>query len=316
MGKSVCISVIIPIYNTEKYLDACITSIVNQTYSALQIILVDDGSPDKCGIICDTWVKKDNRIQVIHQENAGVSAARNAGLQIARGELISFVDSDDVLPLNAYEQLLSSWNEKDLTMGGMALMEEDGTSIPCEQIFPPDAFPIEDFIKELFQEKRFCYLGFLWDKLLKRAIIQDNNIRFDPAIKLNEDRLFLLEYLLHCSSMSFCNAVIYYYRQRGAGVITSTRRNRTVTDSEMTVIDSFHKMASIAKQYSEELYYIVARKAFESSLDLRSRVAPEDKRKNKQILHFMQEYAHICMRTPDISMNERLKIVGHCILKK
>ena len=316
MGKSVCISVIIPIYNTEKYLDACITSIVNQTYSALQIILVDDGSPDKCGIICDTWVKKDNRIQVIHQENAGVSAARNAGLQIARGELISFVDSDDVLPLNAYEQLLSSWNEKDLTMGGMALMEEDGTSIPCEQIFPPDAYPIEDFIKELFREKQFCYLGYLWDKLLKRAIIQDNNIRFDPAIKLNEDRLFLLEYLLHCSSMSFCNAVIYYYRQRGAGVITSTRRNRTVTDSEMTVIDSFHKMASIAKQYSEELYYIVARKAFESSLDLRSRVAPEDKRKNKQILHFMQEYAHICMRTPDISMNERLKIVGHCILKK
>ena len=316
MGKSVCISVIIPIYNTEKYLDACITSIVNQTYSALQIILVDDGSPDKCGIICDTWVKKDNRIQVIHQENAGVSAARNAGLQIARGELISFVDSDDVLPLNAYEQLLSSWNEKDLTMGGMALMEEDGTSIPCEQIFPPDAYPIEDFIKELFREKQFCYLGYLWDKLLKRAIIQDNNIRFDPAIKLNEDRLFLLEYLLHCSSMSFCNAVIYYYRQRGAGVITSTRRNRTVTDSEMAVIDSFHKMASIAKQYSEELYYIVARKAFESSLDLRSRVAPEDKRKNKQILHFMQEYAHICMRTPDISMNERLKIVGHCILKK
>ena len=316
MREGTCISVIVPIYNTEKYLDACITSIVNQTYSALQIILVDDGSPDKCGIICDTWVKKDNRIQVIHQENAGVSAARNAGLQIATGELISFVDSDDVLPLNAYEQLLSSWNEKDLTMGGMALMEEDGTSIPCEQIIPPDAYPIEDFIKELFREKQFCYLGYLWDKLLKRAIIQDNNIRFDPAIKLNEDRLFLLEYLLHSSSMSFCNAVIYYYRQRGAGVITSTRRNRTVTDSEMTVIDSFHKMASIAKQYSEELYYIVARKAFESSLDLRSRVAPEDKRKNKQILHFMQEYAHICMRTPDISMNERLKIVGHCILKK
>ena len=315
MGEGTCISVIVPIYNTEKYLDACITSIVNQTYSALQIILVDDGSPDKCGIICDTWVKKDNRIQVIHQENAGVSAARNAGLQIATGELISFVDSDDVLPPNAYEQLLRSWNEKDLTMGGMAFMEEDGTSIPCEQIFPPDAFPIEDFIKELFREKQFCYLGYLWDKLLKRAIIQDNNIRFDPAIKLNEDRLFLLEYLLHCSSMSFCNVVIYYYRQRGAGVITSTRRNRTVTDSEMTVIDSFHKMATIGRSHSEELYYLIARKSFESALDLRSRVAQEDRRKIKQIRQFKQENARICLHAPNIGIIEKIKIVGHCILE-
>ncbi|MCI7737036.1 MAG: glycosyltransferase [Clostridiales bacterium] len=316
MHEGISISVIVPVYNTEKYLDACVASIVSQTHSVLQIILVDDGSCDSSGKICDAWANKDSRIQVIHQENAGVSAARNAGLQAASGELISFVDSDDVLPLDAYEQMLNSMKEKDLTMGRMSLMEEDGTVIAQEQPFPSGQFSIDDFIKELFQERRYCYLGFLWDKLLKRTIIQNQDIRFDPRIRLNEDRLFLLEYLLHCSSISFCDAVVYFYRQRTAGVITSTRRNQTVTDSEMTVIDSFRKMAVIAKTYSEELYYIVARKSFESALDLCSRVAREDVRKIRQIRQFKRENTRICLNDPNIGICEKIKIVGHCILER
>lgn len=316
MGESVCISVIVPIYNTEKYLDACFASITNQTYKNLQIILVDDGSSDGSGKICDIWAKKDSRIQVIHQKNAGVSAARNAGLDIATGELLAFVDSDDVLLPDAYAQLLKSWNQKDLIMGRMELIKEDGTPMPCKQSFPTDDFSPEGFINELFQEKLTCYLGYLWDKLFMRAIVQANNIRFDPTIKLNEDRLFLLEYLLHCNNVTFCNAVVYSYRQRSAGVIASTRRNQTVTDSEMTVIDSFRKMAAIAKTYSEELYYIVARKSFESALDLCNRVAREDRKKIRQIRQFKQENARICLNNPCIRIIEKAKIVGHCILER
>lgn len=316
MDESICISVIVPIYNTEKYLDACFASITNQTYKNLQIVLVDDGSPDRSSEICDSWAKKDNRIQVIHQENAGVSAARNAGLQIASGELISFVDSDDVLPPDAYEQLLGSWNQKDLVMGRMELMQEDGTPMPYNHPLPPSGFSLNNFIKELFEEKQCCYLGYLWDKLLKRNIIQDNHIRFDPAIKLNEDRLFLLEYLLQCSSISFCHALVYFYRQRSAGVIASTRRNQTVTDNEMTVIDSFHKMAAIGRTHSEELYYLIARKSFESALDLRSRVAQEDRKKIRQIRQFKQENARICITAPNTGVLEKIKIMGHCILER
>lgn len=316
MFEDTVISVIVPVYNTEKYLDTCITSIVNQTHSALQIILVDDGSQDKSGGICDAWAKQDSRIQVIHQKNAGVSAARNAGLQIAAGELISFVDSDDALPPDAYEQLLDSWAQKDLVMGRMELIREDSTPIPNNHILPPSGFSLNDFIRELFEEKQCCYLGYLCDKLFKRNIIQDNHIRFDPAIKLNEDRLFLLEYLLHCSSISICHALVYFYRQRSAGVIASTRRNQTVTDSEMTVIDSFHKMAAIAKTYSEELYYIVARKSFESALDLRSRVAQEDRKKIKQIRQFKRENARICLHNPNTGVIEKIKMIGHCILER
>lgn len=310
------ISVIIPVYNTEKYLDECVSSVVGQTYESLQIILVDDGSTDRCGHICDAWVKKDPRVQVIHQKNAGVSAARNAGLKVAHGELISFVDSDDILPADAYEQLLDSWKHADLVMGRMELMMEDGTRSGECQTIPLNGYPLEAFLQELFQEKQFGYLGFLCDKLMKRSIIQDNRIVFDASVKLNEDRLFLLEYLLHCNSISFCDKVVYYYRQRGEGVITSTRRNRTVTDSEMTVVDSFRKMAATAKVHSEDLYNAVARKAFESSLDLFSRVASEDTDKVKTILSFMREYARIAMRAPGLSLIERLKIAGHCILKR
>ena len=100
------ISVIVPVYKVEKYLDRCIESIVNQTYKALEIILVDDGSPDNCPEMCDNWAKKDNRITVIHKENGGVSSARNAGIGIATGKYIHFVDSDDWLELNAYKTIM------------------------------------------------------------------------------------------------------------------------------------------------------------------------------------------------------------------
>ena len=99
------ISVIVPVYNVEKYLDKCIQSIVDQTYTNLEIILVDDGSPDNSGAICDEWAEKDNRIKVIHKANGGLSDARNAGLDIATGEYIAFVDSDDYIELDFYDKL-------------------------------------------------------------------------------------------------------------------------------------------------------------------------------------------------------------------
>ena len=102
------ISIIVPIYNVEKYLNRCIDSIINQTYKNLEIILVDDGSPDNCGKICDEYAKKDNRIKVVHKENGGVSSARNAGLDIVTGDYIGFVDGDDYIKFNMYEKLLNS----------------------------------------------------------------------------------------------------------------------------------------------------------------------------------------------------------------
>ena len=108
MKKNNLISIIVPIYNVEKYLKKCIDSIINQTYKNLEIILVDDGSPDNCGKICDEYAKKDNRIKVIHKENGGVSSARNVGVENATGEYIGFVDSDDYIEKDMYEVLINN----------------------------------------------------------------------------------------------------------------------------------------------------------------------------------------------------------------
>lgn len=108
------ISVIVPVYKVEKYINQCIDSIINQTYTNLEIILVDDGSPDNCGIICDKYAKKDRRIKVIHKENAGVSSARNVGLDNSNGEFITFVDADDYVSNIYCEELLKTLKEKEV----------------------------------------------------------------------------------------------------------------------------------------------------------------------------------------------------------
>ena len=107
MKKTPLISVIIPVYRVEKYLDRCLRSITEQTYRNLEIILVDDGSPDNSGTICDAWAARDSRIRVIHKENAGAGAARNTGLNVASGDVVSMIDSDDYLEIHMYEHLLS-----------------------------------------------------------------------------------------------------------------------------------------------------------------------------------------------------------------
>ena len=114
------ISVIVPIYNVEQYLDRCVKSIVEQTYTNLEIILVDDGSPDNCGAMCDSWAARDNRIKVIHKENGGLSDTRNAGLGIATGDFISFIDSDDWIESAFYEKLLTAIRESNAEVAACA----------------------------------------------------------------------------------------------------------------------------------------------------------------------------------------------------
>lgn len=309
------ISVIVPIFNVAHFLEECVTSIINQTICDLQIILIDDGSTDGSGVICDQFSERDDRIMVIHQANAGVSAARNTGLKEATGKYIAFVDSDDILPENAYELLLMNTKENYLTMGRVQLMTEDGMlqNLSC---FERKEILQEEFLMDLFMEKKFPYLGYPVDKLFSRYIIEKYHLRFDEKIQLNEDRLFVLNYILHCNKVVFDEHVIYYYRQRSNGVITTTRRNSTVTDSEMTVLSSFREMQRICRGYSEELYFICSRKAFESALDLLNRVSKKDSSKQKVLKEFLYENSHICLQNPQYGIFERLKIFGHMILRK
>ena len=311
------ISVIVPIFNVAHFLEECVTSIINQTICDLQIILIDDGSTDGSGVICDQFSERDDRIMVIHQANAGVSAARNTGLKEATGKYIAFVDSDDILPQNAYEILLNRMTkEAKLIMGRMQRLSEHGELLDESSEFNMDSIDRNEFLIELFEEKHLPYLGFLWDKLFLREVIERNKLYFHPAIALNEDRLFLLQYILQVQTVLLDHHIVYYYRQRSQGVISATRRNHTVTDSEMTVLSSFREMQRICRGYSEELYFICSRKAFESALDLLNRVSKKDPSKQKVLKEFLYENSHICLQNPQYGIFERLKIFGHIILRK
>ena len=129
MGYAPLVSVIVPVYKTEKFIHRCIDSVLNQTYSNWEMILVDDGSPDACGQICDSYAEKDGRIHVIHQENQGLSAARNAGIKICKGEWIYFLDSDDFIVEDALEKMIffSKSGTYDIIMAGFSIIYADGS---------------------------------------------------------------------------------------------------------------------------------------------------------------------------------------------
>lgn len=312
--KEPLISVIVPVYNVERFLPECIASILRQTVHELQIILIDDGSTDRSGAICDEYAAQDDRIVVVHQKNSGVSAARNAGLDLAVGKYVAFADSDDLIPVDAYQNLLQRIEPLALVLGKTQLVEEDGTTRVQKNSFEVMRVSRDEFLYDLFEEKRFPYLGYPVDKLFLREIIEQHSIRFDKKVRLNEDRLFVLTYSMYCSDVNFCDETVYFYRQRSSGVIQETRRNVTVTDSEMTVIDSFVEMQKICKEYSMELYYTCSRKAFESALDLLNRVSKHDCEKKKRITRFLWENSIIILKDPRYTLKERLKIVGHTVL--
>ncbi len=210
--KNDLISVIVPIYNVEKYLDKCINSITNQTYSNLEIILVDDGSPDKCPKMCDNWAKKDNRIKVIHKENGGLSDARNAGIDVAKGKYLYFVDSDDFVPNYSIEVLYESIikTKKDISIGQIKRITD------CNYNFD-NSFD-ENYINNLtilnnnssMEQLLYntLYSSSTAGKLFNKKVLKD--IRF-PYKKKYEDLGTTYKIIAKSNGVAVTNLVVYYY---------------------------------------------------------------------------------------------------------
>lgn len=216
------ISVIVPIYNVENYLGKCIDSIINQTYRNLEIILVDDGSPDNCGEICDQYASQDIRIRVIHKTNGGLSDARNAGMRIMNGEFLMFVDSDDWLQDNCVEILyeIQKKYKADLVIGGVQKIEDiTGNILWATKNLSPLEYEYksnEEAMKDMFING--CAS---WARLYKKSIHE--GILF-PKGEINEDEAIVLEILNRCEKVVKTNRVIYNYRFRTES-ITSTNWN-------------------------------------------------------------------------------------------
>ena len=214
------ISVIVPVYKVENYLDCCVQSIVNQTYSNLEIILIDDGSPDASGAMCDAWAEKDSRIRVIHQENAGGGAARNAGLDAARGKRIAFVDSDDYIAPDCYQYLHT-------------LLEEGADIAECDfveterndAVFGTDAGEIS-FYTPL--EAMRCHIRdtafrqLIWNKLYRRDLVVQHHLEMNPALRICEDFMFNLEYLRVARYIVAVPSPVYYYVRTKNSIVSQT----------------------------------------------------------------------------------------------
>jgi len=275
------ISIIVPIYKVEPYLRQCLDSIIQQTYTHLEIILVDDGSPDRCSQICDEYAAKDKRIVVIHKKNGGLSDARNAGLGICKGEFILFVDSDDVLDNDTIRILLSPQEKASIIIGDIKNFDDndeyDIRSQPICKKHKYEIFSSNDILLSLCQDGPI-YLRSVCGKLIKKELFQD--IRF-PKGKLYED--MFVNYLLYnkADKIIFFQACLYYYRKRSGSIMNTTANSTFALEAEEKRYEflKMHGKISIAKYSLPSLCW--------DYLLLYSNNVPNAKNK---FLHYSKEY--------------------------
>lgn len=210
------ISVIVPVYKVEPYLDRCIQSIVNQTYQNLEIILVDDGSPDNCPSMCDTWSKKDSRIKVVHKKNGGLSDARNVGMSIASGELIGFVDSDDWISSDMYQLLYSHMIESnsDISACGVEMLWENGAPSRMLTQAGNSILTQKEALQAIIEESWLKQP--VWYKLYKSSLIQ--NLAF-PIGKYHEDVFWSYQAIARAERVCVFDTPLYFYLQHPTSIM-------------------------------------------------------------------------------------------------
>ena len=271
------ISLIIPVYKVEKYLEKCIQSVINQTYENLQIILVDDGSPDNCGKICDEYAKKDHRIEVIHKSNGGLSDARNKGLEIAKGEYIGFVDSDDYIEADMYEvlyNLLKQYNA-DVSICNFYTVSQGKISIKNADNGINEYNRIE-ILKEILLDKNIQ--SYAWNKLYKKELFDE--IKY-PIGKKYEDigtTFYLLE---KCNKVVVTGKSEYYYINRQDSIVNNVTES-TITDY---IEENIKELSSYNKDYLKRIL-----KTAEKDIKSLNEVGDYTKKKYEELYNKVQKF--------------------------
>lgn len=239
------ISVIVPVYKVEKYLEDCVNSLVNQTLKDLEIILVDDGSPDDCGKICDRLAESDRRIKVIHKSNGGLSSARNAGIAVARGEYIGFVDSDDWIEPDMYEYLLALIRKYNADVADCEMLETSKREYvtikereKIEKLNRKEALDV--FFRVSKSNINYC----VCDKLFKKAIFE--KVRFKEGI-IFEDIDFNYRTLIEIKTLVVSNVPKYYYYKNPDGISRNSFRKK-----DLELLDVWDNIIELSKIYTPE----------------------------------------------------------------
>ena len=238
------VSVIVPVYNVEPYIRQCLDSIVHQTYPNLEVLIVDDGSPDNCGAICDEYEREYDFVKVFHKQNGGLSSARNMGLDNATGEWILFVDSDDWCELNYVEKMVCGKSEDNFKVDviiSSSIHETSAKESRVHQIMEKEGIYCDKNLIDIMQAKSFCITfkdekkygirrnstnSAPWDKLYRRKIINDNKLKYSEDVKVHEDRLFNLQYFSYVKCFKYVDAKGYNYRYVGESITKKYDINR------------------------------------------------------------------------------------------
>lgn len=241
------VSIIVPVYNAELYLVRCVDSILSQSFTDFELLLVDDGSTDGSGAICDAYAAKDSRIRALHKENGGVSSARNVGLDNANGDWIAFADADDeMLPDGLYVLVNGLSDDVDMAIGGYVIYDEEEKLIYSIDIRIEKNISSDAAAKEMFEAADYKYQGYVWNKLVRHSLVRDAGLRFAEDVVFNEDRLFMTEVI--CASgrnVYYTTTPVYKYFERQGSAVMSTKKgfnSKFVTD-----LDARIRMGKVVK---------------------------------------------------------------------
>lgn len=225
MNKKV--SIILPIYNVENYLEKCVESVINQTYENLEIILVDDGAKDSCPQICDRLEKEDNRIKVIHKVNGGLASARNAGYEVATGEYLMYIDSDDKLKKDTVYKSVEAMerDESDIVIYGYEKVDEEGNIFEvCT--WGDRVFNHNEIVEYLYEGITQMSFGYAWNKLYRKAILDESGILADSKIIDREDLVYNMELLPFVQKVTYIDYAGYEYLQRSTSLLHNSNLAR------------------------------------------------------------------------------------------
>lgn len=236
------ISIIVPVYNTEKWLHRCVDSLLAQTYTDFEVLLINDGSTDGSGVICDEYAIRDPRVRAFHKSNGGVSSARNLGLDNAKGEWINFVDSDDWVESHYLEVLINQVGDSDLSICDFKLQGTNDKWTDKIDTACIEESNLATFYTEIYPN---CEMTAPWAKLLKHEYIKKERIRFDESLHTIEDTLFILDYLYHVKSIVTTHEKFYNYWRGEVGLSNPNLQKTYTLVAASKILNSLNRLAKV-----------------------------------------------------------------------
>lgn len=310
------ISVVVPVYKVEKYLDRCLNSIVDQTYQNLEIIIVDDGSPDKCSEICDKWEKKDERIKVIHKENGGLSSARNAGIDVSNGEFITFIDSDDWISEDYVSYLygLIKKTGADLALGSFLKTSTFDETLFTNNKISEQVITGREFLLKLLKVKTQENVQYAWCKLYRN--FKNLDIRYPKGL-LDEDVPTTFKYGFTCNNVALSTKCIYaYFENRDSILRKQFNRNRFDLLEVWKIIVDF-----ASNNCDEEIARYAKVNYYRANFGILCNICTEDcnpndleyiRQREKRALKVVKKHKKELLKFP-MPLSRKIFVVGFCL---